>query len=98
MLAANPGFRPKAESAVHAFCHAVPDTWYQMGVVLSATDNLTWLSKLTGKSAGDLAGSLGERLNAPSRVKFLPYLSGERTQQMTVCPCPSSLSNRYWPI
>ena len=23
-------------SAVHAFCHALPDTWHQMGVILSA--------------------------------------------------------------
>lgn len=79
LLAANAGFRPKAESAVHAFCHAVPDRWYQMGVILSATDSLGWLAKLTRRSPGELAQKLGDKLAAPARVSFLPYLSGERT-------------------
>jgi xylulokinase len=50
-----------------------------MGVILSATDSLNWLSGITGKSAGDLTGELGDKLKAPSGVSFLPYLSGERT-------------------
>jgi sugar (pentulose or hexulose) kinase len=25
---------------VHTFCHALPDTWHQMGVILAATDAL----------------------------------------------------------
>ncbi|MDC0948746.1 FGGY family carbohydrate kinase, partial [Gammaproteobacteria bacterium] len=29
---------PAPERAVHTFCHAIPDRWYQMGVMLSATD------------------------------------------------------------
>lgn len=79
LLAANPGFRPKAESAVHAFCHAVPECWYQMGVILSATDSLGWLARITGKGPGELASALGDELQDPARVRFLPYLSGERT-------------------
>ena len=38
LFAANDGFRPKPESAVHTFCHALPGRWHQMGVILSATD------------------------------------------------------------
>lgn len=79
LFAANAGFRPKAESAVHAFCHAVPERWYQMGVILSATDSLGWLGQLTRRSPGELAQALGDSLQAPARVHFLPYLSGERT-------------------
>ena len=79
LFAANGSYLPKPESAVHAFCHALPNTWHQMGVILSATDALNWHSSVTGKSAADLTGELGETLKAPSSVTFLPYLSGERT-------------------
>ncbi|MCR6502291.1 xylulokinase [Shinella sp. CPCC 101442] len=79
LFAANASYLPNPESAVHAFCHALPATWHQMGVILSATDALNWHSRVTGASAADLTGELGEALQAPSGVTFLPYLSGERT-------------------
>ncbi|RUX33960.1 xylulokinase [Mesorhizobium sp. M2A.F.Ca.ET.042.01.1.1] len=79
LFAANASYLPNPESAVHTFCHALPNTWHQMGVILSATDSLNWLSEITGKSAGDLTGELGDTLKAPTGVTFLPYLSGERT-------------------
>ena len=78
LFAANDRYRPDPATAVHTFCHAVPDTWHQMGVILAATDALEWLSRLTGKSAGELTGGLGQLL-APSQTLFLPYLGGERT-------------------
>jgi xylulokinase len=79
LFAANAAYLPKPESAVHAFCHALPNTWHQMGVILSATDALNWHSNVTGQSAADLTNELGETLKTPSGVTFLPYLSGERT-------------------
>ena len=79
LFAANSSYLPNPASAVHAFCHALPNTWHQMGVILSATDALNWHSGVTGKSAADLTAELGDTLNAPSGVTFLPYLSGERT-------------------
>lgn len=79
LFAANGSYLPNPASAVHAFCHALPDTWHQMGVILSATDALNWHSRITGASAADLTTELGEGLKAPSGVTFLPYLSGERT-------------------
>lgn len=79
LFAANASYLPNPESAVHAFCHALPATWHQMGVILSATDALNWHSRVTGASAADLTKELGETLQAPSGVTFLPYLSGERT-------------------
>ncbi|MBZ9760627.1 xylulokinase [Mesorhizobium sp. CA8] len=79
LFAANASYLPNPESAVHTFCHALPNTWHQMGVILSATDSLNWLSEITGKGAGDLTGELGDTLKAPTGVTFLPYLSGERT-------------------
>ncbi|WP_353644637.1 xylulokinase [Mesorhizobium sp. WSM2239] len=79
LFAANGSYLPNPESAVHTFCHALPNAWHQMGVILSATDSLNWLSEITGKEASDLTGELGETLKAPTGVTFLPYLSGERT-------------------
>jgi xylulokinase len=79
LFAANAAYLPNPESAVHTFCHALPQTWHQMGVILSATDSLNWLSDITGLDAAHLTGELGEDLRAPTGVTFLPYLSGERT-------------------
>jgi xylulokinase len=79
LFAANGSYLPNPESAVHAFCHALPQTWHQMGVILSATDALNWHSRVTGASAADLSSELGDALKQPSGVTFLPYLSGERT-------------------
>ncbi len=78
LFAASDAYQPDAASAVHTFCHAVPNTWHQMGVILAATDALQWLSKLTGQSAATLTADLGP-LQAPSKTLFLPYLGGERT-------------------
>lgn len=72
-------FAPNPESSVHAFCHAIPQTWHQMGVILSAASSLGWWAKASGTSPADLLVALGATPIAPSPVTFLPYLSGERT-------------------
>lgn len=79
LLAARDGYRPAPETALHTFCHAVPGRWYQMGVMLSATDSLNWLSRVVGQKPSELTRALGETLLAPGSLRFLPYLSGERT-------------------
>ncbi|MEE4014202.1 xylulokinase [Roseibium sp. FZY0029] len=78
LFVTNDRFSPNVDSAVHAFCHAVPDTWHQMGVILSATDSLNWLAKVLKRSPGDLTG-LVSKVEGPSPVSFMPYLGGERT-------------------
>jgi xylulokinase len=35
LLAANERYLPNPVSAAHCFCHALADTWHQMGVILS---------------------------------------------------------------
>lgn len=78
LFVSNGAFSPNTEGAVHAFCHAIPGTWHQMGVILSAADSLEWLARIAGKPARELAG--GVALDAgPSDILFAPYLSGERT-------------------
>ena len=79
LFVSNDRFRPNAGRMVHAFCHAVPDTWHQMGVILSAAASLEWLAGILGSPAPKLIGGLGKTLTGPSPALFLPYLSGERT-------------------
>lgn len=75
-------FRPNPALAVHAFCHAVPGRWHQMGVILSAASALSWAARLTGQPdvpalVAPVPG-LGPDCEARAPL-FLPYLSGERT-------------------
>jgi xylulokinase len=78
LFAATEGYSPAPETAVHTFCHALPGTWHQMGVILSATDALNWFADLAGQPADALTSGLGA-LQAPGRAVFLPHLGGERT-------------------
>ena len=78
----NDRFLPNPESAVHAFCHALPGRWHQMSVMLSAASCLRWATRLV--RAANEAEILAEveKLDASSRAAapiFLPYLTGERT-------------------
>ncbi len=79
LFVSNEKFSPNTEGAVHAFCHAIPDTWHQMGVILSATDSLNWLSRISGKKQAELSGEAEAQFKGPGEAIFLPYLSGERT-------------------
>jgi xylulokinase len=72
-------FAPAPRSAVHAFCHALPGLWHQMGVMLSAAASLGWLARILATPESDLLTPLGAAVERPSPVQFLPYLDGERT-------------------
>ena len=79
LFVSNARFSPNTAGAVHAFCHALPQTWHQMGVILSATDSLNWFARLVGTPAPELTAALGPTVASPSPAFFMPYLSGERT-------------------
>lgn len=75
-------FRPNPEAAVHAFCHALPDAWHQMSVMLSAASALRWVQELLGLPSEEAVLARVAALTASERAAapfFLPYLSGERT-------------------
>ncbi|HTT12938.1 MAG TPA: xylulokinase [Burkholderiaceae bacterium] len=72
-------FAPNPDHGVHAFCHAVPETWHQMGVLLSAAACLAWWAGVTGHGEAELLAEIDARADAPNPVWFAPYLSGERT-------------------
>ncbi len=78
LFAANDGYQPAPETAVHTFCHALPGAWHQMGVILSATDALNWFAGVMNDTPQSLTSALGS-VQAPGHTLFLPYLGGERT-------------------
>jgi xylulokinase len=78
LFATTDRFRPYPQAAVHAFCHALPATWHQMGVTLSAADSLAWWAGVTGRGEAELLAEVGTP-GSPSPALFLPYLGGERT-------------------
>ncbi|KGT88864.1 xylulose kinase [Erwinia typographi] len=81
LFAVNDRFRPNPDSAVHAFCHALPNRWHQMSVMLTAASALRWLCDLLGASETTLLAEVATLSSAEQRSAplFLPYLSGERT-------------------
>jgi xylulokinase len=76
----DPGMR------AHTFCHAVPRTWYLMGVMLTAGGAFGWHKRELArelrakKNANDLLDREAAGI-APGAegLTFLPYLQGERT-------------------
>ena len=80
LFVSNDRFRPNTEGAVHAFCHAIPNTWHQMGVILSATDSLNWLSQDHRPGAGRALAAPPKRSSrARARKSSCPTSRGERT-------------------
>ncbi len=79
LWATTAGFAPNRNLPIHAFCHAIPNTWHQMGVILSAASCLSWWAKAAKSNEKELLAELGDAPEKPSALIFLPYLSGERT-------------------
>ncbi len=81
VFAALPDFKPDPAARVHTFCHAVPDRWHAMGVMLSAAGSLRWLRDVAapGVSFDELMAEAGRWPPGCEGLVFLPYLAGERT-------------------
>lgn len=73
-------FLHNTDNAVHSFCHALPNTWHLMSVMLSAASCLDWVCQLTGiDNVAAMFEEIEQHTFASSPLLFLPYLSGERT-------------------
>jgi xylulokinase len=80
------------EGRLHAFCHAVPDRWHFMGVMLSAAGSLQWYRDTLARDVA-FTTLVDEAAEAPIGCEgliFLPYLTGERT------PHPDPLARGAW--
>ena len=81
VFAASETYEPDAEGRLHAFCHAVPDTWHVMGVMLSAAGSLAWArdALAPGADFAELVATAAAWAPGVEGLTFLPYLAGERT-------------------
>jgi len=81
VLASLPAYAHDREARVHAFCHALPDMWEAMGVMLNAAGSLQWLrDALAPDSSFEELTADAERWGpGVEGLTFLPYLQGERT-------------------
>jgi xylulokinase len=81
VLAATDRFLADPQGRVHAFCHAAPDRWLVMGVMLSAAGSLAWFhdTLLPGVAYDAMLEEAASVPPGADGVVFLPYLSGERT-------------------
>lgn len=82
----------EAEGRLHAFCHAAPDRWHFMGVMLSAGGSLQWYRDSLAPEAtlDGLVEEAGQVRPGSEGLLFLPYLTGERT------PHPDPLARGAW--
>ena len=81
VFATTPAAFIEPEGRLHAFCHAVPDMWHFMGVMLSAAGSLQWYRDTIAPnmSFDDLLREAQAIPAGSEGLQFLPYLSGERT-------------------
>jgi xylulokinase len=71
---------PAAAQNIHAFCHGVPERWFQMAALLNGASPLAWLGTALGKkNLASLTAPIAQQMKSKSGVMFLPYLNGERT-------------------
>jgi xylulokinase len=70
-----------ARGRVHAFCHAVPERWHLMSVMLSAAGSLRWFRDTfaPGEPFDRLVATASDVPPGSDGLWFLPYLSGERS-------------------
>jgi xylulokinase len=69
------------DGRVHAFCHALPDRWHLMSVMLSAAGSLRWYrdTLAPGVPFGELVAEAADVPAGSDGLLFLPYLTGERS-------------------
>ena len=79
VFSALPEYEHDPQGRLHAFCHAVPDTWHAMGVMLNAAGSAAWLRSVLAADLADLEAEAARWPAASEGLLFAPYLAGERT-------------------
>ena len=97
VFAATEGPAVHPQGLLHSFCHAAPDAWNLMGVMLAAGGSLRWYRDVLGQAEQQIARLMGrdpyelltaEAAQAPvgsEGLLFAPYLTGERTPYADPC-------------
>jgi len=79
VFAALPSYTHDPQARLHVFCHAVPNTWHAMGVMLSAAGSAAWLRGVLGAGLAELDAEAEGWEPGAEGLLFAPYLAGERT-------------------
>ncbi len=79
VFAALPAYTHDPQARLHVFCHAVPNTWHAMGVMLSAAGSAAWLRGVLGAGLAELDAEAEGWEPGAEGLLFAPYLAGERT-------------------
>jgi xylulokinase len=66
-------------AGIHAFCHAVPERWFQMAAMLNGASCVGWIAGILGNDIAALMARVEAAFRGPGDLLFLPYLQGERT-------------------
>ncbi|MDR3495278.1 MAG: xylulokinase, partial [Ancalomicrobiaceae bacterium] len=72
-------YAPNPAALVHAFAHALPGRWFQMGAMLNGASALAWIAATMQADNATLLAEVEAAAKPISPVTFLPYLQGERT-------------------
>ncbi|MFN8530483.1 MAG: xylulokinase [Anaerolineae bacterium] len=73
-------YAPEPDGRLHTFCGPIPNTWFHMGVMLSAAGSLRWLHEelLPGMGYDELNRHAESVPRGSNGLVFAPYLTGER--------------------
>jgi xylulokinase len=83
IFAASDSFSASPDGALHAFCHAAPDRWHLMSVMLSAAGSMRWFADALGNATPEELDAMAHTVPPGCHgLRFLPTLAGER------CPFP----------
>ena len=78
LFSATSSYRPNPPKMVHAYCHTLADTWFQMAAMLNGARPMQWFADVAGAPIAQLLIEAADA--SPDRIPlFLPYLTGERS-------------------
>ena len=83
IFTATDGYRSNPTSAVHSFCHALPNRWHLMSVMLSAASCLDWACKLTGAASVANLVQLAEGTKGAQISELFPPIYRESVHPIT---------------
>jgi len=78
--AVSAGYAPEPDGRLHTFCGPIPNTWFHMGVMLSAAGGLRWMHDefAPTMSYDELNTDVESVPRGALGLLFAPYLTGER--------------------
>lgn len=78
--AINDRYAPELDGRLHTFCGPIPNTWFHMGVMLSAAGGMRWFHDefMPNQSYDELNQQVANVPRGSLGLLFAPYLTGER--------------------